>query len=63
MMGQVVSSATSDWCTAASDICPNFGDYISAFDTKDHVFAAWGDGRNGIPDTFEASTLDADKSK
>jgi hypothetical protein len=58
-----VSSATSDWCTAASDIFPNFGDYISAFDTKDHSFAAWGDGRNGIPDTFEASTLDADESK
>ena len=49
-----VSSATSNWCTAAFDSFPNFGDYISAFDIGNHVFASWADGRNGIPDTFDA---------
>lgn len=57
-----VSSATSNWCTAASDVFPNFGDYISAFATGNHVYAVWGDGRNGIPDTFDAVMLGAGKS-
>lgn len=57
-----VSSATSNWCTAVADSFPNFGDYISAFATGNHVYAAWGDGRNGIPDTFDAVILGAGKS-
>ena len=56
-----VSSATSNWCTAAFDSFPNFGDYISAFDIGNHVFASWADGRNGVPDTFDAVILGAGK--
>jgi len=58
-----VSSATSNWCTAVTDVFPNFGDYISAFDIGNHVFASWADGRNGVPDTFDAAILGAGKSK
>jgi hypothetical protein len=57
-----VSSATSNYCTAATDVFPNFGDYISAFDIGNHVFASWADGRNGVPDTFDAAILGAGKS-
>jgi hypothetical protein len=57
-----VSSATSNWCTAVSDVFPNFGDYISAFDIGNHVFASWADSRNGVPDTFDAAILGAGKS-
>jgi hypothetical protein len=57
-----VSSATSNWCSAVSDVFPNFGDYISGFATGNHVYAVWGDGRNGVPDTFDAVILGAGKS-
>ncbi len=56
-----VSSATSNWCTAAADSYPNFGDYINAFATGNHTYAVWGDGRNGIPDTFNAVILGSGK--
>jgi hypothetical protein len=52
-----VTTATSNWCTTASDIFPNFGDYISSFATGNHVFPVWADGRNGVPDTFDAVIL------
>jgi len=57
-----VSSATSNWCTANWNSFPNFGDYINAFATGNHVYAVWGDGRHGIPDTFSAVILGAGKS-
>ena len=50
----LVTTATSNWCTTASNIVPNFGDYISSFATGNQVFPVWGDGRNGVPDTFFA---------
>ncbi len=49
-----VSSATSNWCTAVSNIRPNFGDYISSAPFESGIAAAWADGRNGVPDTFFA---------
>jgi hypothetical protein len=52
-----VTTATSNWCTVASDVVPNFGDYISSFATGNHVYPSWADGRNGIPDTFDAVIL------
>ena len=57
-----VTTATSNWCTTASDIVPNFGDYIFSFSTGNHVYPSWADGRNGIPDTFDAVILGAGKS-
>ncbi len=54
-----VSTATSNWCTAASNIRPNFGDYIGAFQDGDRVLATWGDSRNGPVDTFFAPIEEA----
>jgi hypothetical protein len=56
-----VSTATSNWCTTATDLIPNFGDYISSFSIGNHVFATWADGRNGVPDTFHAVILGSGK--
>jgi len=55
----LVSNATSNWCTTATDFFPNFGDYISSFATGNQVFPVWADGRNGIPDTFFAPVFQA----
>lgn len=57
-----VSSATSNWCTTVSNVTPNFGDYIGAAAIGNHTLAVWGDGRNGVPDTFYATVLGAGKS-
>ncbi len=58
-----MSSATTNWCTTASNIRPNFGDYIGASFGGNKVLATWADGRNGVPDTFYATGLGAGKSK
>lgn len=58
-----VSSATSNWCTAVSNIRPNFGDYIGSASGGNRVLPTWADGRNGVPDTFYATGLGAGKSK
>jgi hypothetical protein len=50
----LVSSATSNWCTAIANIRPNFGDYIGSINSGDDVLAAWADSRNGPVDTFFA---------
>jgi hypothetical protein len=49
-----VTSATTNWCTTASDIIPNFGDYIGGTSVRGRFFPIWADGRNGVPDTFIA---------
>jgi len=58
-----VTSATSNWCTATSNVRPNFGDYIGSATGGNHVFPVWADGRNGVPDTFYATLQGAGKSK
>jgi hypothetical protein len=58
-----MTTATTNWCTTASNIQPNFGDYIGATFGGNRVLATWGDGRNGVPDTFYATGLGAGKSK
>ncbi|HYL13591.1 MAG TPA: hypothetical protein VEV41_11180 [Terriglobales bacterium] len=58
-----MTTATSNWCTAASNVRPNFGDYIGATFGGNRVLATWGDGRNGVPDTFYATGLGAGKSQ
>jgi len=57
-----VSTATSNWRTAAFCIRPNFGDYIGSVDGGDRVFPVWADGRNGVPGVFFANILGAGKS-
>lgn len=58
-----MTAATSNWCTAVSNVRPNFGDYIGSAFGGNRVLATWGDGRNGVPDTFVATGLGAGKSK
>lgn len=58
----LVSTATSNWCTAVSNIRPNFGDYIGSAAGGNRVFPFWADGRNGVPDAFSANILGAGKS-
>lgn len=62
-----VSSVTSNWCKAASNIRPNFGDYIASVSVGLTTFAVWADDRNtvlvnnvprNVPDTFFASIQD-----
>ena len=57
-----VTTATSNWCTAVSNVTPNFGDYIGSTSGGNHVFPVWADGRNGVPDTFYATIQSAGKS-
>lgn len=58
-----MTTTTSNWCTAVSNVTPNFGDYIGASPGGNRVFGVWGDGRNGIPDTFFATGLGVSKTK
>lgn len=57
-----LSTATSNWCTTATNIRPNFGDYIDAVAGGNRIIASWADGRAGVPDTFVAAGLGAGKS-
>jgi hypothetical protein len=50
----LVTSETSNWCTAVSNVTPNFGDYIGSATARRNVLSVWGDGRNGVPDVFFA---------
>ncbi len=59
----MVSTATSNWCTAATNIRPNFGDYIGSEAGGNRILPVWGDGRNGVPDVFFAQIQGAGKSK
>jgi hypothetical protein len=57
-----LSSATSNWCTAASNIRPNFGDYIDSVAGGNRIIASWADSRVGVPDTVVATGLAAGKA-
>jgi len=59
----VLSTVTTDWCTTASNIRPNFGDYIGSTSGGNRVLATWADGRNGIPDTFFGTGLGAGRAR
>lgn len=50
-----MTTETTNWCNVVSNIRPNMGDYIGATPGGPRVFAAWADGRNGVPDTFYAA--------
>ncbi len=60
----LISTASSNWLTVSADINPNFGDYTDAYViatsnvpyTGTRVYAAWSDGRLGVPQPFEAHT-------
>jgi hypothetical protein len=50
----LVTSAPSDWNAVSSDIVPNFGDYTDDYANNGLLYAAWSDGRLGLPQPFEA---------
>jgi hypothetical protein len=51
-----LSDTTSNWCTAVSNVRPNFGDYMDSDAVSGHrIYALWADGRNGVPDAFFAA--------
>ncbi len=54
--GTIVTDFTTNWTTTYSTLIPNQGDYIGLFAQDSTVFIAWGDGRNGDPDIYVAST-------
>ena len=56
-----VSTATTNWCTTASNIRPNFGDYIGSVSGGNRTIPAWADGRGGVPDVFTAPILGSSK--
>jgi BNR/Asp-box repeat len=56
-----VTDVTSNWCTTATDIFPNFGDYIGGTSAERRVLPIWADGRNGVPDTFFAPIVEAEE--
>jgi hypothetical protein len=58
----LVSELTTNWCTTASNIRPNFGDYNTAVSAGNQLFATWADGRNGVPDTYFAKILTIGKA-
>jgi len=60
-----LSTATSDWCLAQSNIRPNFGDYIGATSGGNRVLATWADSRSGVApvDTFFGAGLSAGKAR
>jgi hypothetical protein len=64
-----VSANTTDWCRVASNITPNFGDYIGSASAANRVFPVWADGSvpflsdgRGIPETFMAPIKTAGSS-
>ncbi len=56
-----VSTATTNWCTTASNIRPNFGDYIGSVSGGNRTIPTWADGRSGVPDVFTAPILGSSK--
>ncbi len=47
-----VTEVTTDWGATATNIIPNFGDYIFHVSNSNRVHVTWADGRNGVPDVF-----------
>ena len=52
-----VTEVTTNWNrnVTATNIRPNFGDYIFHVSTPNRVMVTWADGRNGVPDVFYAT--------
>lgn len=49
---QTVTDTASTWGYIAEPGSTNYGDYITAVSTSNHVFVAWTDARFGDPDIF-----------
>jgi hypothetical protein len=57
-----VTTVSTDWINVSSDIIPNSGDYTDNYViatpaapyTGSTLYAAWSDGRRGLPQPFEA---------
>jgi len=60
-----ITNVSSDWVGVSSDIVPNFGDYTDNYAgaigtapfSNETLFAAWSDGRKGVPQPFEAHVV------
>jgi len=50
-----ITEVTTDWGATATNIIPNFGDYIFHVSKSNRVMTTWADGRNGVPDAFYAT--------
>jgi hypothetical protein len=50
-----VTEVSTNWGATATNITPNFGDYIDHVSKSNRVMATWADGRNGVPDVFYAT--------
>ncbi len=50
-----ITEVTTDWGATATNIVPNFGDYIFHVSTASKDLVTWADGRNGVPDVFYAT--------
>ena len=51
----IITEVTTDWGATATNIIPNFGDYIFHVSTSSKDLITWADGRNGVPDAFYAT--------
>jgi hypothetical protein len=49
-----VTEVATTWGSAASDITPNFGDYMTSLSLGTDVLITWSDGRSGDPDAYFA---------
>ncbi len=50
-----VTEVSTNWGATATNIRPNFGDYIGHVSKSNRVMVTWADGRNGVPDVFYAT--------
>lgn len=50
-----VTDVSTNWGATATNIRPNFGDYIFHVSKSNRVMGTWADGRNGVPDVFYAT--------
>ncbi len=51
-----ITNVSSNWNAVSSDIVPNFGDYTDDLVVGKSLYAAWADGRLGVPQPFFAKT-------
>lgn len=52
---QRVTDVSTNWSAVATDVTPNFGDYINLASSSLGFHALWADGRNGDPDVYYAT--------
>lgn len=48
----LITDATTNWTSVASNVAPNQGDYIALYTDATHIITSWGDGRDGNPNVY-----------